>query len=704
MMNDSPTLITSLSEKEKSFDLYTRLKKLGHNNILTIDPLRDHSFITRQKSAVIFVDSNFNHPQELHEREIAGSVVFVHILKADMEPAAIINLKPYEYLSGSFSDRELELVTTMALNEIRPHHSIRINMQKIPVSAFSVNSNGDIVEWNASSNNLFGFNNYNVGANIRTMFPGETRYRQVVAKMRRVRDEGSVESIAFAHNPDSGLAYIESVIVPLKNPNDSELRCCFLNIDVSRYKAGETELIESSEKYRLLVENTHEGIAILQGEKFIYANPTILEELGYSEEELNGIKFLDLVHPSYRDNTLELFQFTLETGASIRRFCVPITNRHEEMIWVEISGERVEWDDKPAIIAFFNEVTEKINQQKELEEKEEKYKQLMHHAPSGIFEVEIPSARFLEVNDVICDATGYSRSELLEMTSLELLKEEGIKLFAERMEKVFRGETVIENPEFEIVTKNGDTYWVTLNVRFISKNGVPVRASVVVHDITGRKETEEAMRAALLEKDVLLREVHHRVKNNMQVISSLLNLQSRTFRDQDFQKVFRDIQNRVNAMALTQELLYQSKSLAEISLEQYVNRLCSALTSSFSGMNKEIRILIDIKDISIGIDYAAPIGLVINELVSNAFKYAFPGRTKGVIVIKADLNDQGITLIIRDDGVGLPDDLDKIQNGKLGLSLVTSLVERQLKGAIEWFNNDGANIALTFKTLNPDKN
>jgi PAS domain S-box-containing protein len=213
-----------------------------------------------------------------------------------------------------------------------------------------------------------------------------------------------------------------------------------------------------------------------------------------------------------------------------------------------------------------------------------------------------------------------------------------------------------------------------------------------------RAQMQREMDASLREKELLLKEVHHRVKNNMQIISSLLRLQSRQIKDPLTLSMFTESQYRVRSMALVHESLYKSGDLAHIDLKDYVRSLAHGLWRSYGADIRRIVLDVNVENVFLGIDLAVPCGLIINELISNALKYAFPAGWKkpAKVGITISQNDDEIELIIQDNGVGLPSgfEIDKCES--LGLHLVNILVKDQLKGSIEIQNKKGTIIRIQF--------
>lgn len=217
------------------------------------------------------------------------------------------------------------------------------------------------------------------------------------------------------------------------------------------------------------------------------------------------------------------------------------------------------------------------------------------------------------------------------------------------------------------------------------------------HEITERKKAEKQMKKSLQEKVVLLREIHHRVKNNMQVISSLLNLQSAHIKDEDDLKIFKDGQSRVKSMAMIHEKLYQSDDFSKIDFRDYIQSLVSEIFATHI-VGSDIKISVDSKDIFFDVDTAIPLGLIMNELLTNSVKHAFPDDKDGEIYVYLKKEDERYLLIVSDNGIGFPKDIDFRKTETLGLQLVNRLVE-QLDGTIELDRGHGTEFKIHFKEL-----
>jgi PAS domain S-box-containing protein len=273
-----------------------------------------------------------------------------------------------------------------------------------------------------------------------------------------------------------------------------------------------------------------------------------------------------------------------------------------------------------------------------------------------------------------------------------------------RMSELLEGNPQAEYAEeYRIIRGDRSIRWIRdTGFSVVNASGEVNRIVGIAQDITPQKEAEERLRASeeqirtsLNEKEVLLKEIHHRVKNNLQVISSLLSLQAGQIHDREAAEVFKDSQYRVRAMALVHERLYQSDDLARIDFAGYVRDMTSHLLRSYRGLSRGIRLIPTVEGVSLDVDAAIPCALIINELVSNALKYAFPDGQSGEIRVTLVDTAGVIIMTISDDGIGLPDGTAFETSDSLGLQLVHSLTD-QLGGTVECSVSRGTHFEIRF--------
>jgi two-component sensor histidine kinase/PAS domain-containing protein len=250
---------------------------------------------------------------------------------------------------------------------------------------------------------------------------------------------------------------------------------------------------------------------------------------------------------------------------------------------------------------------------------------------------------------------------------------------------------------FRIVRRADEVaHVVARSTALLSASGVVCGVSGAFFDVTEEERARERMRNSLGEKETLLREIHHRVKNNLQVISSMLSLQAGNVGEQRYRDMFDDCKTRVRTMALVHDRLYTSDDFGSLDCSAYVRELAEMLLHSHSSRRDQVRFEFALEPVVLDIQTAIPIGLIVNELVTNALKHAFRGREGGVVRIAFDDLGETCRLTICDDGVGLPAGLDPQRSTGLGLRMVTSLV-RQLDGRSEWSTGDGATFRVVFR-------
>ncbi len=329
----------------------------------------------------------------------------------------------------------------------------------------------------------------------------------------------------------------------------------------------------------------------------------------------------------------------------------------------------------------------------------ERFRALLDETKDFIFLSEVTSGNFADVNQSACDQLGYSSQEMLEMSIYDLITPEKIDFMRNLILNLMDGKHLQNREIVETVFKRSDNSHINVEISFsLVKFSDAFYMVMVARDITERKEFENALKSSLKEKEVLIREIHHRVKNNMQIISSLLNLQKQYVNDEEAVDVLLESQNRVKSMAMIHEKLYKSRNFSEINFADYIQSLVDDLFYSYGVDPARIRKNIILDEVMMGLETAIPCGLIISELVTNTLKYAFPNGMKGEFRIELHRVNGFYNLIIHDDGVGMPLTIDFNETETLGLKLVNSLVN-QLEGTIELIKGNGTEYKIVFREL-----
>jgi len=331
---------------------------------------------------------------------------------------------------------------------------------------------------------------------------------------------------------------------------------------------------------------------------------------------------------------------------------------------------------------------------KQLEASEKELRNIFDSAHDAIIIMEPYNEIVYDVNDRACEIYGYSRREFIGISLADISND--VDLGKERIKKTIQQGDYLN---FETVQyrKDGSKMFLEVNASVINYRGKLAILSIN-RDVTQRKHAERLIKKSLKEKEVLLKEVHHRVKNNLQVISSLLDLQADALGDRQINKAIQDSKDRIHSMALVHENLYRFGDLARIDGIQYIHKMVEYLFDTYGDLAENItsRIKIEMPSLELNMETAVPIGLILTELLSNALKHAFPSEEKGEILIALRPGITGmLSLVVRDNGVGLPADIDPRESQSLGLQLVR-LLTRQVKGTIEIKKDKGTAVTVTF--------
>jgi PAS domain S-box-containing protein len=578
----------------------------------------------------------------------------------------------------------------------------RYLFEQNPLPMFIINPETmEFLNVNLAAVNHYGYEKDEfLGMTVKDLRPPE----DVEEAIRRIRSMVSpVEKIGvFRHLKKDGTLILVDIISHELNYERQKARLVLCN-DVTDQLQARKALEESEVKFRSVVESSPMGIHMYRldyDDRLIFsgANPAADKMLGVDHSQFEGSTLEDAFPGSE----------STEIPNRYREVCLSGKPWHSEQINYEddqISGVFEVYafqTGQRAMSVLFLEITEKKKAEEAIAESEEKFRKAFLTSPDPMTISRIEDGVLLEVNDGFVKITGYSREESLGKSTLDL---DLWVVDGQRDEMVSKLERDgrLENLEVSIGSKDGTVKDVLLSATVINIGNVP-RMFSISRDITELKKTaeallksEEQLRASLGEKEILLKEIHHRVKNNLQVISGLLDLQAHHISDPAGREIYKESQNRVITMALIHEELYQSANLSQVDFADYIRNLCENLMISY-GADRD-RISLDLKSdkIEMVVDTAIPCGLIINELITNSLKHAFPDKRSGTISLSfKQLKDKDFQLTVSDDGVGIPRDVDIYSTNTLGMQLVTVLVG-QLGGTLKMKRQGGTGFTIRFK-------
>ncbi len=463
--------------------------------------------------------------------------------------------------------------------------------------------------------------------------------------------------------------------------------------DITERKHMEQALRQSEARYRALVENSPDYILVLDTQYRIQYINAVAQ--GFALEQVIGTNALDYIPSETQGIVRKTLDAVFHDGQP-GQYETEGFRRNGAPGWVSTRAVPIyEAGQLTGITLIITDITEYKQQVDSVRLSEARLRDAQAIAHIGNWDWDLVTSE-LYWSDETYRIFGLvpQESSIDIMTFLE-------KIHLDDQDRVQQAvfAAILGEPYFadhRIVRPDGEIRYVQQHGQLVvGEIGVPVRMIGTTQDITERKEAEDLIRASLHEKEILLREIHHRVKNNLQIISSLLNLQSDSIANAEVVAQFQDSQDRIRSMALIHERLYRSDSLAYIDFGPYLRDLVSSLVQTYRRQAQGVRLQVDASSTLMDIDTAIPCGLILNELVSNALKHAFPAGAEGVVGVSLCSDAGKYTLVVWDDGIGFPEGIDFRNTASLGLQLVNSLA-RQLNGTAELYRENGTRFEIIF--------
>ncbi len=598
-----------------------------------------------------------------------------------------------------------------------------------------IDNDGHISYWNDAAERMFGYGkNEAVGRSAKIIIPDE--YSDAFAKgfavFRKTGKGPQLEETLelTARRKDGSRFPVELSVAGAKIKN--RWNAIGIVRDITERKLALEALWESEEKFRNLAEQSPNMIFINRKGRIVYANEKCEEIMGYTREELYSpdFDFLVLIAPEFREKIKGNFNRHLR-GEDVPPYEYSILTKAGKRIEAILTPKLIDYEKEKAILGTITDITE--------QKKAENIKGSIYKISEAVHSARDLGELFCSIHAIIGELMPaknfyialYDKDK--ERLSFPYFADEydqtpaPKKLGKGLTEYVLRtGEPLLASPEvFEELVRKGEAEligapsidWLgvplkmdhqTFGVLVVQSYTEGVRfgeeAKEILNFVSGqtamairRKHQEEKIRESLREKEVLLQEVHHRVKNNMQIISSLLNLQASQTKDRDFIRMVKDSQTRIRSIALVHEKLYRSRDFANINFTDYAESLAVHLFQFNQVDSNVVRLRTKLEDVFLDIQTAIPCGLILNELVTNALKHAFPPGTDGEILVELrPLEEDTFEMIVRDNGVGIPDELDVGSTATLGLQIVSTLV-RQIEGSIEVQKDGGTTVKVVCK-------
>ena len=586
-------------------------------------------------------------------------------------------------------------------SERRHHAIIAAALDAIIVS----DDRGRIVEFNPAAERIFGYRREDVLGS------------EVVDLVAPNSDEGTRRQ-AFKEELARGIPAFQGhrVEVPALHADGHEfpIELAVLRIehngcvyfagfarDLTERKRVEKALRAKEESYRLLFESSRDALMTLAPPswRFTSANQATLDLFGVaSKAAFTALGPWELSPQRQPDGRPSAEKAQAMIATAMREGKNFFEWEHQRLdgspFPANVLLTRMDLGGDVFLQATVRDITERRNQERALRESEERFKSILENVVEMFFIVD--GSRHAEYLSPRCaDIYGYTSEEMLARPTLwsETIHPEDKTAVLRQADAQLRSGAKSAH-EFRILRKDGSARWVRAVAN--PKMGADGKLQRVYGTVTDITEFE-SLRSSLNEKEVLLKEIHHRVKNNLQIVISLMRLESRAFSEERVRAALKDLETRIRAMALVHEHLYHSSDLAKIGFKDYLKGLCQELFRTYRADSGRIALEIDAEAVALDIERAIPCGLIINELLTNAIKYAFPGNRKGLLrVAIRNTSDHQVEIVVSDDGIGIPDTLDIRRSQTLGLQLVTTLVENQLKGSVDLEHDGGTRFRIHF--------
>ena len=539
------------------------------------------------------------------------------------------------------------------------------------------NEDGDLTQYNQAFAVEFGLE---FGSN-----PDQYQFRNFVAtkaEAERIRDHVyantnfSGETQGKRLNGDAFPMYL--TVALLRDESDNVFGAMAVARDITEAKLAQEELEASEGRYRSILDNANDAIFTLDDSGFFtYTNPSFNELLGYSEIELSKRTVHDVIQGLPKRGKTWI-KAIAESGAE-REFVAA-----DGKVLTMLGGATIQHNDKgkpTGVRGIYLDITDMLLHERRAKTQSAKLESIFDSTENMIMftmdsadRVNAFNKNFKNIFEYDFGLTFDTSKSFIEHISRVVDEEpyQGqLRLFLRAMEG--------KPQQFELPLKtiHGESRWYQVFLNPVSLGEDQREISCIAYDITERKEIDRAIRSALKEKEVLLQEVHHRVKNNLQVISSMLNLQKSFVKDPETLNLLEESTNRIATMSYIHESLYRNTDFANISFAEYLQRLSANLIQSYSRSDCEVVLQTVFDEVYLSLEQAIPCGLITNELVSNSLKYAFPDRAQGIITLRIQHVEGGaVELEVSDDGVGLPPGMDFAKNDSLGVYLVQALTEQ----------------------------
>ncbi|MCC6275688.1 MAG: PAS domain S-box protein [Leptospiraceae bacterium] len=675
-----------------------------------------------------FLDVNSAGTEMLgYSRDEILNLNIADVLRNEMKPVSVTeNLKKYQdgkivisewiflrkngsEFSGEIVGRQLpdgrvqailRDITTRKANEDQLNFQAKL-LSRVHDAIVATDENLRIMYWNEVAEKLFGWNqNEAIGLLTKDILKTKSSEHEKDIAWKHLLENGYYESEVTYECKDGKIITTDARAAILQGSN-GEFKGVVTSIrDITERKTAEKIIQENRERLQALFEIFPVGIIVLdKNSEIVEQNPIISKILGLTPEELrNGSKYKNRKYFKEDGSVFSANELpssiAKREGKIVSNVEIGFEKEKGDFVWTSVCAAPLPYDDFNIVI-----VATDITELKRHEESLKKLSRAVEQSGSTIVITDI-HGNIEYVNSKFTQTTGYAFNDVLGKNPRILKSGE----FSPEDYKIL-WETILSGKEWKGELhnrkKNGELYWELASISPIINDQNEITSFLAVkEDITDRKIAGQILQESIREKELLLSEIHHRVKNNLQVVSAIINMGASVIKDKDVVKFLNDTSLRVRAMGILHNKLYTSSDFAHIDMLDYIQTIVEQI-AKIQNAAKNIRVIYDIRNIEMNIETAMPCGLIVNEVVTNSFKYAFLDRQAGEIGISLHFDDESYSMRIYDDGVGIRKKVNPENSPTLGLQMIHMLT-KQLHGTISTDDVGGVSYTFTFKPILKD--
>ncbi|NGP77733.1 PAS domain S-box protein [Balneolaceae bacterium YR4-1] len=598
------------------------------------------------------------------------------------------------FLAGFVWDITDRLESQKRLKESEQRWHQLVNNNPLPV----IISTGGIINFvNRAALELYGTDDKDkvLGKSVLDFVPDEDKesITKRIEKVNRGEKISSFEQTLMMLSGEEKQVEVHTVPIVYKGENAAQT----VFKDITELKQRQRQIRINQQRFMSLFRNNPHPVYYFDMEgNFMGANKKVEEISGYPESELLNMNFAPIIVEDDLERTISHFEAA--AGGEVQEYEIKIKTKEGDIRDLRVNNFPMKvFDEIVGVFGIAEDITSSKKAKEDLIKSEQKWQHLVEDNPQAV-QVTI-HGEIVFINEAGARLYGAEKPiEVIGRSVFEFSHPDYVDEIEERLEKIEQDKEIEKAHDHKIISLDGE-------IRDVEISSIPIEyqgkeaIQTVLFDVTDRKKKESIIEASLIEKEVLLKEIHHRVKNNMAVVSGLLELQSMNTDDEELNKLLKESQLRIHSMAMIHEKLYQTETFSVVDFGDYIRELVQTITDTIDTTDKEITVDFHLGSVRLNINQAIPAALILNEVVVNSFKHAFKGRQTGSIAITVSEEGNAVVLEVTDDGIGLPKDFEPEDIQSLGTTLIHTL-SSQLRGELIFENRpdcSGTYVRLSFE-------